>query len=130
MDSFQKNELRRLFDIAAAMSMAMDCSLNAEPEMLEFVQFLRTSDKYRQELPQILRESFSDEFYMNSQPIELWRFCLHSLRWPELRSAIVNLKEADIEANGASRSNVWDSMLEAYEDDWEGAQYFKSFSDA
>lgn len=128
MDSDKKIELRRLFDNAAAKSLAMECSLDAESEMAEFVRFARTHPQLKDDVTGMVRESFSDDFYMKRAPVELWQYCAHFLQWSELLDTVKSLRDADIVQHGAARSNVWDNILEASDKDWEGAQYFKPIS--
>lgn len=122
-----QDELHRLFEAAAAKSLAVVCSLDAEPEMAEFVEFVKRNPNLRGIVVDLVAQSFSEEFHMKWPPIDLWRFCMHDLRWPEVRGFILAKKKEDADRNGARCSGVWDDILEAFDEDWEGAQYFESF---
>ena len=120
-------ELREYFDAAAAKSLVVVCSLDAEPEMAKFVKFVKDNPHLRQDVVKLVAESFSDELYMKCPPIDLWRYAMHSLKWPEVQNLIMKKKSEDVEQHGARCSGAWDDILEAFHDDWEGARYFEAF---
>ena len=122
-----RNELRQLFDAAAAKSLAVVCNLDAEPEMARFVEFVKQNPALQEDVVRLIVESFSDDFYMSWAPVDLCEYCVHAFRWPELREFILANRKADIDRRGAGCSAVWNDILEAFEDDWINAQYYEAF---
>lgn len=62
----------------------------------------------------------------NAAPTELVAFCMHVLRWPEVRSKLeADLKVADAESNWR-RIPFLTAVLDAFEDSWEDAEFFPS----
>ena len=63
---------------------------------------------------------------------EIVGFCMHSLRWPELREAIREKRDA-IPARSAGRlweeRRYWEKLLEAFEDEWPNAVLYRRYSD-
>lgn len=120
-------EIQRLFDNAAAQSVAMICAVDAEPAMRDFVQVAMAAHHMRSEIVRMLQDSLDEGFYMSHAPVELWRYCAHFLGWPELHQIVTKLKSADIERRGAARSNVWDYILQAFDKDWIDSDNYMPF---
>ena len=122
-----QSNLRKVFDAAAAKSLAVVNSLDAEPEMARFVEFVRNNPNSRQDVVELVTLSFSEDFYMKWPPIDLWRYAMHALRWTEVQQLIKSKRQADVDLHGARCSGVWDDLLEVFDDDWDGAKYFDAF---
>jgi hypothetical protein len=121
--------LGQLFDIAAAKSLAVLSYEDAEPEMAQFLHAVRAHPDEREFVVGLFEESFSESFYMRAPPEDLVEFCMHDLRWPEIRNLILSLWEKDARQRGAaSSSRGWAPLLDAFEDHWEKAKYFKEYS--
>src|SRR5437867_1916131 len=88
--------LRQLFDLAAAKSIAVICSLDAEPEMASFLHVVKAHPDQRAFVVQLFVESFSDSFYMRWAPTDLIMFCMHDLRWGEIRDFVMAKRMEDI----------------------------------
>jgi hypothetical protein len=119
--------LRQLFDAGAAKSLAVICTLDAEPEMARFLHAVKAHPEQRAFVVQLLIDSFSDSFYMKWAPSHLVQFCMYDLRWPEIRHFITAKREEDAQRRGAACSGVWNEILDAFEDKWEAAKYFQEF---
>ena len=123
-----QQDLRGLFDAAAAKSLAVIDPLDAEPEMASFLHAVKSLPEQRGFVVQLFRESFSASFYMRHEPSQFLMFCMHDLRWPEVREFIVAKRNAEIEKCGSRVSGVWSDILEAFEDHWEPARYYEEFN--
>ena len=120
-----QQELRELFDAAAAKSLAVIDPLDAEPEMASFLHAVKNLPEQRGFVVQLFKESFSESFYMRHEPSQFLMFCMHDLRWPEVREFITAKRNAEIEKRGSRVSGVWSDILEAFEEDWEPARYYE-----
>ncbi len=119
--------LQDLFDAAAAKSLAVIDPLDAEPEMARFLQAVKRCPEHRDFVTQLFRESFSTSFYMRHEPSQFLMFCMHDLRWPEVRELITTWRNAEVEQRGSRVSGVWSDILEAFEDNWEMAKYYEEY---
>jgi hypothetical protein len=126
-DSEIQQKLRTLFDAAAAKSLAVIDSLDAEPEMARFLHEVQKNPDQRGFVVQLFIHSFSDSFYMRHEPSQLLMFCMYDLRWPELREYIKARRHEEVERIGARCSGVWNDILESFEDKWVAAKYFEEF---
>jgi hypothetical protein len=128
-DSPVQRMLRDLFDVAAAMSLAVIDQLDAEPEMARLLRAAKAHPAERAFLVGLFIASFSDAYILKREPWELVQFCMHELRWPEIRQFVMARKEDDLKKRGAARSSVWDSILEAFEDGWgtDWPEFFEEF---
>jgi hypothetical protein len=122
-----QHDLRELFDAAAAKSLAVIDPLDAEPEMANFLHAVKSFPEQRGFVVQLFRESFSESFYMRHEPSQFLMFCMHDLRWPEVREFIVAKRNTEIEKCSSRVSGVWSDILEAFEDHWEAARYYEEF---
>jgi hypothetical protein len=61
---------------------------------------------------------------LHDGPWELLAFCMHSLRWPEVREIIQREREQQVARIGARTSPVFDHVLAAFDDDWEDIDMF------
>lgn len=120
-------ELSQLFDAAAAKSLAVIDPLDAEPEMASFLHAVKNHPEQRAFIVQLFTESFSASFYMRHEPSQFLMFCMHDLRWPEVREFITAKRNAEIEERGSRVSGVWSDILEAFDNHWEPARYYEEF---
>ena len=122
-----QQELAGLFDAAAAKSLAVIDPLDAEPEMASFLHAVKHYPEERAFVVQLFRDSFSESFYMRHEPSQLLMFCMHDLRWPEVREFIIARRNAEIEQRGSRVSGVWSDILESFADDWEPAKHYEEY---
>jgi hypothetical protein len=123
----RREQLEQLFNVAAARSLAEFCAMDAEPEMAQLVGFVRHNPDLRQDVIHMFVETFTEGYPMQWPPTELWRYFAHALRWPELREFISAKRDEEVSRRGARCSGIWNDILEAFADDWEGAKYFEAF---
>src|SRR5438105_3520926 len=102
--------LRELFDGAAVKSVAVNSQPDAEPEMARFLHAVRVHPEERAFVVQLFIDSFSDEYYLRHAPTGLLQFCMHALRWSEIRAFILAKLAEDIQQRGPARSGVWNDM--------------------
>jgi hypothetical protein len=119
--------LRQLFDAAAAKSMAFVDKIDAEQEMACFLRAVKAHPELRAFATNLFIAAFADDFYMKWPPWELLQFCMHDLRWPEIRDFVRAKLEEDVEKHGSRSSPVWRHILEAFEDNWEEARFYEYF---
>lgn len=127
-DQSIQHELRQLFDSAAAKSLAVIDEIDAEAEMARFLHAVKANPQQREFVVDLMLDSFSESFYMRNAPTDLIMFCMHDLRWPEIRDFVKIQKAEDIKKHGVGCCGVWQDLLDAFQDDWEAAKYFKEFN--
>ncbi len=120
--------LRELFDTAAAKSLAVIEQTDAEPEMGRFLHMVKAHPDQRAFVVSQFIDTFSESFYMRREPWELLQFCMHDLRWPEMREFIRLKRDEDVRRRGAPSCTAWNDILAAFEDNWESAKYFREFN--
>lgn len=120
--------LRRLFNSAAAMSLAVICRLDAEPEMNRFLEAVKTHPEQRTFVVKLFLDSFSSSFHMRQAPTDLLMYCMSDLRWPEIRAFIERQRDDDVEEHGVACYGIWGDILESFEENWR-SKYFRDFTD-
>jgi|SRR5581483_3917647 len=115
--------LQQLFEVAAAKSLAVIDQPEAEPEMARFLQAVEQHPEHRDFIVRLFIESFQTKW----PSWEFMQFCMHRLRWAEIQAFIKSKKTEDVQQHGSRSSTVWDSILEAFEDDWPYARFFDTF---
>ena len=77
-----------------------------------------------------LREEFVQHFLriLHKGPWELLAFCMHSLRWPEVREIIQKERGREVARLGARTSPLFDHVLAAFNDDWEDVDMFPYYA--
>ena len=97
--------------------------------MARFLHAAKVHPEERAFLVSLFIGSFSDSFILKSEPWMFMQFCMHALRWNEIREFVVGRKETDVQRRGAACSSVWNSILEAFEDNWghDWPEFFEEF---
>jgi hypothetical protein len=126
-ESETQSALRRLFNSAAAMSLAVVDRLDAEPEMARFLDAVKSHPDQRPFVVRLFIDSFSDSLHMRQAPTELLMYCMSDLRWDEIREFVLAKKDEDIHQHGVVCYNVWPAILESFEDNWR-ARHFQDFT--
>ncbi len=124
-----KEMLRQLFKSAATMSLAVHCSLDAEPEMSLFLEAVKSHPEQRAFVVDLFLDSFSDTFYMRHTPTDLIMFCMSDLRWPEILNFVRRKRDEDVEKHGVACYGIWNDMIESFEENWRD-KYFQDFTTA
>lgn len=77
-----------------------------------------------------LRAEFVQLFVrvLHERPWELLVFCMHSLRWPEVREIVQRDRDREVARVGARTSRVFDHVLAAFKDDWEDIDMFPHYA--
>jgi hypothetical protein len=119
--------LRQLFNTAAAMSLAVVCPLDAEPEMTRFLEAVKAHPDHRAFAVRLFLDSFLDSFHMRHPPTDLLMFCMSELRWPEIQDFIRQKKDEDLQMHGVSCYGIWNDILESFQDNWR-SKYFQDFT--
>jgi hypothetical protein len=127
MSSATQRDLRELFDCAAAMSLAVDCRLDAEPEMKRFLEAIKAHPEERAFVVQLFFNSFSSESRFRVPPTDLLMYCMSDLKWAEIRNFVQAQRDEDIKSHGVPCYAIWTDILEAFEDDWR-SKYFTDFT--
>lgn len=127
-DTQIKDLLRHLFNSAAAMSLVVINQDDAEPEMARFLHTVKCHPNQRSFVVRLFIESFSDKSHMKWEPWEFMQFCMHDLRWSELRDFIRAKRDEDVKSRGARSSTIWNDILTAFDDEWTGATKFREFT--
>ena len=119
--------LRQLFNVAAAMSIAVNCRLDAEPEMARFLEAVKEHPEQREFVVKLFLDSFAESFHMRHEPTDLLMYCMSDLRWTEVRNFIETQKDEGIRQHGRVCYNIWPAILESFEDNWRN-KYMQEFT--
>lgn len=122
-----KTLLRELFNAAAAMSLAVVCTLDAEKEMKRFLDAVKAHPEQRAFVVGLFLDSFSDSFHMQRPPTDLLMYCMSDLRWQEVLDFAMRMRAEDVENHGVACYGIWSDILESFEDDWR-SKYFRDFT--
>jgi hypothetical protein len=122
-----QEKLRRLFNGAAAMSLAVVDRLDAEPEMAAFLDEVKARPEQRPFVVRLFLDAFSDSFLMRSAPTDLMMYCMSDLHWAEIREFVAAKRDDDIRAHGRVCYHIWSDLLESFEDNWR-TKYFQDFT--
>jgi hypothetical protein len=117
-ESAVRRELRKRFRLAAAVSLALICQLDAQPEMDELLDVIKTHPAERAFVVSLFLDSFGEESEFWKSPVSLVMYCMAHLRWAEIKQFIEEGKRDDILKHGVITENVWWVMLESFEDGW------------
>jgi hypothetical protein len=123
----EQRKLRHLFDVAAAMSLAVACRLDAEPEMARFLEAVKSHPDERAYIVKLFLDSFSDSFYMRHEPSDLLMYCMSELHWVEIRDYARRQRDEDVKKHGVVCYGIWNDILESFEPGWR-EKYFQDFT--
>jgi hypothetical protein len=122
-----QRRIHQLFDIAAAMSLAVDCRLDAEPEMSAFLAAVKGHPAERAFVVQLFLDTFSNETRFRAPPTDLLMYCMSDLRWEEIREFALTQRNEDIQAHRVPCYAIWADILESFSDGWR-EKYFTDFT--
>jgi hypothetical protein len=122
-----QEKLRRLFNVAAAMSLAVIDRLDAEPEMAGFLAEVKAHPEQRPFVVKLFLEAFSDTFPMRWAPVDMLMYCMSDLRWAEIQEFVAAKRDEDIREHGRVCYNIWPDILESFEDNWR-TKYFQDLT--
>lgn len=93
-----------------------------EPFMGAVLDYVGQHPEFRSDFAEAFVEIALDP---NLGPGELVEFCMHALRWSEVRDAFV----ADLETEKSERVRHWlRKMIASFDDDWNRAALYERFS--
>ena len=116
----QTRKMEQLFHIASN-KLSQAVSLNeAEPEMVTLLREIKSNQGLRPFVVEMFKKSLSAPHC----PWELIQFCMHDLRWPEMREWI---EERRLAAKSIDDATYWRKLTDAFEDDWEDAEFYSTF---
>jgi hypothetical protein len=124
------NEARTLligqYDIASKKVASAGEPLPAEAEMVEFLRTVRAHPQERAFVFELFKRSLTDR----SRPSnwEFIQFCIHALRWEEMREFLTDLVAKAVKANDWRGLRIWNHLLDAFSDGWDDAELYKEFS--
>src|SRR4051812_17613415 len=109
--------LRTLFSGASDKLDKALCPPDVEQEMAEFLHAALDHPEEREFAANLLMAPGS--------PWEFVQFCIHGLRWPELREFVSASLRKD--QDNPRAWGIWQELLEAFEDDWEDAAWYREY---
>lgn len=122
-----QEKLRHLFNVAAAMSLAVIDRLDAEPEMARFLDEVKAHPEQRPFVVNLFLDALSDSFHMRWAPVDMLMYCMSDLRWAEIREFAAAKRDEDIREHGRVCYNIWPALLESFQDNWR-TKYFQDFT--
>lgn len=115
------DEAHRLIQLLLAKPRALAYSADEdEAEFIAFLALIQRNDVPRGEFVQLFQAMIRDEI---PAPAWLIAFCMHVLRWPEVRQ--IALEECRLWK--PATLSIASEVLDAYDEDWFGALIFSSF---
>ena len=113
--------LEHFRDIAKSCAERLGQTFNA-PDLIPFGQAILALISKHPEL----RSAFGHEFVVAIQSpdkFDRWliEFCMHALRWPELKTEFEKMSAAAIAQNNWNLIQPLQHVLDAFEDNWEDA---------
>ena len=92
-----------------------------EPDFVKVVEFVKGHEDLRSEFTREIRRMIEGEAPV---PEELLTFCIHALRWPELKKIAENAYETrqDLPAK-----MFLTDVLDAFSDNWKSTELYKYF---
>jgi hypothetical protein len=117
--------LIRQYDIASKKVALSGEPFDAEAEMVQFLNTVRAHPQERGFVFELFKRSLADR----SRPSdwEFIQFCLHALRWEEMREYLADLLTKAVAQNDWRGVPIWNHLLEAFSDDWDDAEFYKEF---
>jgi hypothetical protein len=92
----------------------------AEPQMVALLEEIKTHEEHRA----IALELFRNALLSRRSPWEMVQFCMHDLRWPEMRDW---LEKRHDECDSIDECDFWVQQLDAFKDDWEDAVFYHRY---
>lgn len=116
--------LDRVTELAKAANVKIYETYNA-PDVLPFTSEALDLVRANPEL----RSEFEEAFLNMSgyAPSEFVEICMHALRWSKVKQCFEELHRAAIARNDWRAEPVYRHYLEAFEDDWDGAQTYAEY---
>ncbi|MDM8084566.1 hypothetical protein QUV83_07315 [Cellulomonas cellasea] len=118
-----------LVSLVISTEEALPGTASIEPLLVEALERMKLDAEHREYyvdrlLKLILEPSFGELVLGEPGIVELVEFCMHELRWPEIRLALTSL---DVEGVDWRVRRSAQRVLMAYEDHWEGAEIYAKF---
>lgn len=114
-------ELQASAEAAISRPDSVGCA-DVEPAGLAILDLVAAYPELREEFIQLFVNVLSDG------PWEMLAFCMHTLRWPEVRAIIQQKRDREIATISARTSPVFDHVLDAFNDAWEDVDMFPYFA--
>jgi hypothetical protein len=113
--------LRLLFAEASARLLQVDSFTDAESEIASFPKCVQEHPEQRPFVVGLFTSALLDR----CGAWEVVQFCLHTLRWPEMREFIEAQWTKQSNEIGSRTSQIWEQLIEAFDDDWQDLEFFK-----
>jgi hypothetical protein len=113
------------YDTASKKVAIADSACNVEHEMADFLHTVQAHPEERAFVVGLFKRFLADE----SRPSdwEFIQFCLHALRWEEMRAFVRELQTKARSANDWTELRILGHLLAAFGDDWDEAEMFREF---
>ena len=117
--------LADLIESANQAELKFDDSREVEPYYGAVLDALLANPALRAEAVGIFIRGIS---ILNTHSFALTAYCMHTLRWPEIREAVLRLSEPQDTADWRRRSQHFPALLRAFEDNWGGRELYRRYS--
>lgn len=91
-----------------------------EPVLVDILFLAKKNPVHESEL----KSAFLELVHLKEMPVEILEFCMHDLRWPEIRQEVEKVIAAS--ADPRERSAL-ERVLSAYAEDWEDLDLYKYY---
>lgn len=116
----ESEEIKHLFELAEER---LTQTLNAPdlvPYGMSILSLIEDSSESRENLSEIFKSAWEQHW----GPYELIAFCMHKLKWSESKVYFEVVSRRAIARNDWRAVSCLNTILEAFEDEWEDAQDF------
>ena len=117
--------LAELIDSASQAELELHDSREVEPYYEAVLDALLANPTLRAEAVRIFIRGLSS---LHTLSFDLIAYCMHTLRWPEVREAVILLSEPQDTADWRRRSQHFPALLRAFEDNWGGRELYRRYS--
>jgi hypothetical protein len=120
-----ETRLRGLIADALAATRDMDDSRAAEPYYAAVLEALLAAPSLRATAVRLFTQEIAAP---RTLAADLIAYCMHTLRWPEIRDAVTRLSEPQDTEAWRRKAHDYRDVLRAYSDDWRGRSLYVRYS--
>jgi len=120
-----EQHLRTLVGNALAAARDLDDSREIEPYYSAVLDALLTNPGLREQASRMFAREISAP---RTLAADLIAYCMHALRWPEVRDTVVRLSAPQDTEEWRRKSHDYRDVLRAYEDNWRGRALYGRYA--
>lgn len=99
-----------------------------EPALVEVLEFVKSHPSCKQELVSVFAAMVVRGGGALAVPWELLPFCMHELRWAEVREVVRTALDDAIREQDWRAIPIYSHYMDSFDDDWDDADLFQYYS--